>query len=350
MSLSAEARAGQLPIPRSILLGRFWEGVVAGKMPEPNMARTRQVVARQYFAEPPLATFTGTDEQRLFNHLSHTIDEELTYSRSMGLCENPVVFIAPSEAQNDGLSYTPYFLTGTYADHAVRSGNNPLSVEQKIRLYTDPNIWEFARVKHGTPSNSSFDISAVGYGSRSFFDGVKYKDSYRISTKEFAEVVKNVRQSTGRENLRMCDVGGLTGLACHDVQPHYPDFEYTNITLDEEPGRWPGINHVFVPAERMPRRFFESFDIMVSNMAWRYFMFPDIALSNLVQALSLGGYADISYSVYSNPLDSDEAFRRFYQGIEMLEELQDKGLISFIQSPFAVGSSLQIWKHQSFKM
>ena len=114
---------------------------------------------------------------------------------------------------------------------------------------------------------------------------------------------------------------------------------------------WPGIEHVFVPMERLPERFRESFDIMVSNMAWRYFVYPDIALKNLLQALSVGGWANIVFSCDRSPLAFEDLNTRMNGSMHLLKILEKSGHIdySFRDSGIFVSPSgyLEITKKKS---
>jgi hypothetical protein len=64
-------------------------------------------------------------------------------------------------------------------------------------------------------------------------------------------------------------------------------------------------------------------------MAFRYFLFPDIALKNAVKALSVGGEANISFQNDRCPLglDSEELLDRMKKVFAWLKDLEQKGYI-----------------------
>ncbi len=365
MPFRAESAEQQLQIPNSVFLKNFWEGVVTGRFPKADPAEVKKLVSDQFFSHDPLTKLTGEEEGTLFGKLYSRFFRTIDNPASQVLCDNPVIFI-PKGTDNHVLdrvfnrTFKPftYFITQGLATKAAELGYPPLSVKQKIELYRNPNVWEEAEMLWGE-QGASCAGSVCGRGSRNFFrnnnpdsKGLKIDDSYGITIDEFKDVAKNVHSRVGRDNLRFCDIGGGTGLACHDIKAFFPNFEFTNITLDEQPAMWSGINHLFIPAERMPKSLYESFDLIFSNMAWRYFVYPDIALKNVVQSLSVGGYADIHYSHERSPL-IEEALGRLHHGLDKLSQLKRNGQLDFtlesVNSNSPVGR-LTIQKHKSIEL
>lgn len=328
-----------LVLPRAVFINHFWESVASGPFRGVSLEETDGLISRHFFASDPLTPLTVEEEQILRAELHRRLFHLLNRPVLRVLSQDPVVYIPPNSEGPDKLTQRllgewayklavledrPLFLVQQTAVTAIESGRAALSTEQKLKIYSDPEVWEVARVSVDPETL----WRTLSWGSRHFFSE-SGEDSYGVSKDEFDAIVRKVKSRTNRENLRFCDLGGYTGLACREVKDIYPNFEVTNITVTEEPAMWPGINHIFVPAERMPKDFYEKFDIIFSNMSWMYFALPDIALANALQALSVGGYADIEYSGGKSDLDLEMIGRRLKGGMNLLEKLEEEGLISF---------------------
>lgn len=315
------------------MLDSFWDGVLHGQFQPCSDEYIHTLLRTRVLSEKPLIALSPGEENTLYSEVFTSYKSILNNRWHVNdLCGDPVIFLAP-DSTHPLLEDThwwsmrdddnPTFLVKGAALDATKRGYIPLQVPDKIQLFTNPEIWEWA---DSISENSSGGV--VGMGSRPFFLGGK-QESYGFSHSEFASIVHDVLARVGHADLRFCDIGGNTGLACHDVQRHYPKFHFTNITLDEEKAMWLGIQHIYVPAERMPERFRESFDVMVSNMAWRYFVYPDIAIKNTLQALSIGGYASISFFADQCPLPRKEIEQRVQAAVALLQKLDAKGVIDF---------------------
>lgn len=111
-----------------------------------------------------------------------------------------------------------------------------------------------------------------------------------------------VRKRTAKEVLSVLDVGGNMGLALHQAKGVDPKLETTNMTIVAMPVTYP-VDHLDVrPAEIFPAEYQNKFDIIISNFAFTYFLYPDIALENCIKALSIGGEARLAVSARDNPL------------------------------------------------
>lgn len=67
-----------------------------------------------------------------------------------------------------------------------------------------------------------------------------------------------------------------------------------NLTVDVEPVMYDVDKLYLCPAERMPRELKGNMDLVISNMAFLYFVGPHLALENCLAALSIGGEARLS--------------------------------------------------------
>jgi hypothetical protein len=84
------------------------------------------------------------------------------------------------------------------------------------------------------------------------------------------------------------------GKALEDMKGIDPNLETHGITMEQEPGMYKVDQFHYVAAERMPADFKGKFDLILSNMSFRYHLFQHISLRNAVLALTKGGQARLS--------------------------------------------------------
>jgi SAM-dependent methyltransferase len=127
---------------------------------------------------------------------------------------------------------------------------------------------------------------ASGWGNR------QLTGEYGYMPKEVFDSVRDgIRKRTKKKTLSVLDIGGGVGKALFEMKTLDPNIETTNLTLEEEPLQLPVDHTVQCLAERMPDDFFERFDVVLSNVSFRYYSLPHKALQNAVLALSAGGQA-----------------------------------------------------------
>ena len=139
------------------------------------------------------------------------------------------------------------------------------------------------------------------------------------------------------------------GKALQDIKELDPNIETHGITMEPEPAMFNADYFHYIVAERMPLSFRGKFHLIVSNMAFRYFLFQNIALLNVVKALAGGGYADLHFSYESShgTPSSEEYFLKIVPGVRSsyeamkilmrktmveLEGLQEAGKLKIIPS------------------
>ena len=116
-------------------------------------------------------------------------------------------------------------------------------------------------------------------------------------------------------------------MALNDAKELSDDVETHDITIDVEPAMYP-IDYLHLcPAERMPAEFREDMDLIVSNVAFRYFSAPDLALENCLQALSVGGETRLSVGADSSHFPVKEYAGRLADEYDRLKRLRDQGYI-----------------------
>ena len=204
------------------------------------------------------------------------------------------------------------------------AGYKPLTPEEKRKLFSDPSSWDnlthvFVSDSHGP----SPDFSFTG-GSRSLIDRREYGDGYYDKESDFTDVLKRIRAKNGKAKIKMLDVGGNVGRALHNAKLLDSNIETFNMTLQETPAIW-GDHIVRHPAEMMPKSLEEDMDVIESNVAFRYFTYPDIALVNVIKALSVGGEASIHFQTDMVPLSEDELTNRLREVFRQIKNLIDNG-------------------------
>ncbi len=204
----------------------------------------------------------------------------------------------------------------------------PLTKTGKINLLSDPvriNCLEAycPQIGVGEPYNPE---QVISQGYRELVS----EDGYFKTEKEFVDLLADIRHYTGIKPVRMLDLGGGMGLACHNAQELDADVTATNVTIDEEPAMY-DVHTVYSTAERLPKSFKESFDLTVSNVAFRYFTYPDIAMEGLFASTSVGGIANLSVGGGCSRVEVQDYSERVAHVDKRLDDLQEIGCIQRIR-------------------
>ncbi len=216
-----------------------------------------------------------------------------------------------------------------------------LSLEDKVELFLNPEFLFFAKLHESGPSGGKSSMGITSYGNR----GIKDYNLYARSN----SFLKNLIEKNGI--ARVLDIGSGMGLALHELKKIYGDgIETHGLSLEQDIAMFPVDNQHYGPAERLPKEFGGKFDFIFSNMAFRYFLFQNIALGNVVRVLRNGGMAEIhfSYESFTGELrPNGEIYSKYFlsQGlpsdhygameilvekeIAKLERLHSRGLIDF---------------------
>lgn len=225
-------------------------------------------------------------------------------------------------------------------ERATRLGIEPIKPGEKEAFLTDPVFYNDARILH---DGGSYPL--LGNGTRHLCNeqgtGFEYRgqvayDTYGYTIAEFKAMLSQVRVAQGKteyDKLKGLDIGGSNGLGAHDAEDLDPNLDVTNIAIDPELGVWPlRGGHRLLQAERLPRDFSEQFDIIISNIAFRYMRYRDIALENAIRALRKGGILSIHFS--SDRLMPGDTFEQIERDIktqfQRMETLREQGIIRHI--------------------
>ena len=187
---------------------------------------------------------------------------------------------------------------GLISNEPIADGKT-LSFHDKIRILTDTNLFSNVRIRivENDGSRSSSDLG--NWGNRFLFGEGGYAGMSRSILRALCSKVQRVQQHDPETPFRVLDIGCGRGLALQDVHKILSNAVLTGITASPEPAMAQGVSYYFRAPELMPAAFFESMDVVVSNRAFEYFAFPEIALRNGLLSLRVGGVIDIDYS-YEN--------------------------------------------------
>jgi len=245
-------------IPDTVTLKKFWKGVRRGVYEPMTEEEAREIAEAQLEKYTPMTALTADEKDRILYDFMDNIRDRTTRQEIQTLeCK---------------------LINTLYADKA-----------EGKRIFEELKNPESKLIK-----------SLESQGIRYFFNSEKNKlgdsdryDSYGYTEESFDKLMTIIRANTGKQVIRMLDIGGASGKALHEAQEHDSDLETFDITVDEEPAMYP-VDHIVVcPVENMPKELEESMDFVVSRTTWRYFTYPDIAIRNAVKALSIEGKADI---------------------------------------------------------
>lgn len=209
----------------------------------------------------------------------------------------------------------------------------PFNLQDKPQIF-EPSFWFSARY-----STENYEAPMTYYGNRMLKD-------YGLPEKEWQELLSKVRAQTNKEKLAILDIGCGAGMALEDMKNLDSNIETHGLTMEQEPAMFEADQFHYHLAERIPASFKNKFDIILSNMSFRYYLFPNIALRNVILSLSKGGYAKIHFGYDRVP--EKEPFASYFKKLEpetqsiyeamkniisnelkILESLQEKGKIQF---------------------
>ena len=215
-----------------------------------------------------------------------------------------------------------------------------LSLEDKIKLFLNPEFWIHATLHETGPTGNK----SIGH----FVQGNRGIEEYGLQPQS-QDFLRSIIEKNGV--ARVLDIGSGMGLALHDLKKIYGDgIETHGLSLEQEVTMFTVDNQHYGLAERGSKEFERKFDFIISNVAFRNFLFQDIALGNVVRMLRMGGMADIHFSYdnfYGDLIPGEESYSNYFtnQGlparhykamkilvakeVDILEHLHSRGLIDF---------------------
>jgi len=118
----------------------------------------------------------------------------------------------------------------------------------------------------------------------------RYRKEHRVPVDDIIR-----RLSTQKTKLQMLDLGSMTSQMLSEVKDIFKD---KIVTHGLSPFHCPQykVDHFHcLYGEYLPKSFANKFDLIVSQRALEYSMFPDLILENIVQSLAPGGEAYIDW-------------------------------------------------------
>lgn len=210
-------------------------------------------------------------------------------------------------------------------------GGTYLATDERIQLFKTlegflPGTMKLCGSNIGVLGHNYSSGNINGYdmrplvGDKERFGKYANQYSYWNIVKDFKKLVKETKATTEKDQLTMLDVGGGRGCACYQAEQLCPEVTATNFAPTLPMALYP-VNHIVGTAERMPASFRESYDLIFSNIAFRYFARADIALENIMHVLSIGGKAS---------LDIETCLKKQIRSkFKRLENLASKGYFKF---------------------
>ncbi len=311
----------------------FIDGILTGQFSEMPQADIESMIEKNFFDFEPLEHLNKEEEDIIRELLKKELGFTLNGDRLRRLCgrlsyDGKIIYCKETNINKD-----------KYDKMAVAKD---LSVEDKFALFFDADLWKDTRVRY-----ENVEAPLVYYGNRNLLCG---GSGYFQDENEFKDILQKVRQGSGRNKLKVLDVGCGMGKALQDMKGIDGNLETHGITMEQEPGMYDADFFHYVLAERMPKDFEDQFDVILSNISFRYYQFQHIALRNVVRSLAKGGYARIAlgYDRIPETPASRKYFRklvpeaeynydamRHLLGVEMekLERLEEQGKIKITTSP-----------------
>ncbi len=280
------------------MYSHFVAGLRSGKFSKLSPAEIQETAMKNHFSFTPLIPLTSQEESLLVEITVKDLNSILNNKNLEDLC-GQVFYDGESFYINGGEKNNPYTKTKPWL----------LSTDEKLKLLLDPKIWHKKRLY--TPGLSN---CLTIYGNRDLLR----PDGYFNSKSEFRELLEKIRQKAGVSKLIILDIGCGMGKALQDMKELDSNIETHGITMEPEPAMFKADYFHYMVAERMPLEFLGKFHLIVSNMAFRYFLFQNIALMNVVKSMANGGYAEIHFSFEASrgTLASREYFLRKVPGAE----------------------------------
>jgi SAM-dependent methyltransferase len=317
-----------------LILKPFWDGLKNGKFIPHTEKELDAIVENVYFKGDPLVELSPEEEKNVKSAIrEHTKNYSPHKRGSMNLIEDEIWHLDGSVFMGDGFigdsdnehgtlvglcGNSPYLTR--VRDKLTQAGAVILTNNYKLEMFSNLYFWKRVRVT-GIWSNggSGSGFGLCGYGNRPLTE-------YGFSAESFKTFVEKIKQDMDKDELKLLDVGGLLGEACYDAEQICPEVKTTNLTFSVEPVSYP-VEMVVLSAERMPIEFREKYDIILSNIAFRYFTYPQLGLENCLQALSVGGESYLDVGTDRPAIKIADHAKRINRQFQRMKELRNLGYI-----------------------
>lgn len=327
MSASAERLSPVSDYPHTFMLEHAWRGIATGQFQPMSEQEVASLVA-SVWAEPPLVSISPADDTSLRGYYTSYMLIRANRDVYRQLSE-PVTLIGeePPQSVLEEFKRTfwgfPTVLLDEHSQRATSLGYPAMTPAEKIALLSNPNTYNNIRVLR----NNSSELGFTGYGIRPFIKTRKdLDDSYGYTLSRFQQIASQTANRIGTKTLPILDIGGGNGLGMYDLvsrqhQGQFGAYEFlpTIVTAEEELAMWPAGRFIIRPAERLPYNLKETFALIVSNRAFEYFCYSEVALKNAIAALMPGGWMRVMFDFHDSPLlsiDQRHEFKYLFPSIE----------------------------------
>ena len=315
-------------------LSYFWKSFETGNfVPIPENAVEN--IVNHYLDTTPMITLSDKECEALREDMTIAFKEKvLLYNSETEKLLKKFVYFIPGDVyveysgeNRKVIKDTVVYITDEKNQAIENLGHHPSSTEEKVDYFSKPFFWDDSTFVSIVRGGESVSTQMFVPGSRSLY----YYPGY-AEEKDFIDLLERVKKDTQKEKIKMLDVGGNIGRALYDAKKVDPNIETFNMTLDEAPAIY-GDHVIRTPVEVMPKNLEEEIDIIESNVSFRYFSFPDIALFNIIKALSVGGEADIDFQADRSPTNKEDLINRINNLFLVIKKLEDGGYIKIDYGP-----------------
>lgn len=328
-------------------LQHFWRAFDTGEIKDLSKEEIEAIVDRQLAKYPPMLELTDAERQKIREEFI-----ELTEGRvndkvmqllirdpwyyldmdSMGIPQDVLKEISlyggPASNHPQALVHSPSCVQHSrlWREYVQSHNLQPMSLlELKNKLRDNPDIAQNIRARIG-----NYDAHMSGWGIR------ELEGEAQQSYKSFLQVIKD---RTGKNILNVLDFGGASGRFFQGLKAVDSNIVAYNLSIDELPVAYKEVDVNYVlPGEWTPEEIKEKMDYIHSNIAIRYFLYPDLGLRSVVCALSPGGTASLDFSTERSGLQKteegqEELKNRLVKVMDWLKDLESQGIISTNLSP-----------------
>lgn len=325
----------------------FQEGMRAGHYESPS-AQDIEANIQRMWAEPALSQLTEPESNFLYHFC---IARALSNADSRSIAQLAGTAILHMDGRNSRV------LVGEQAEARIQQGETPLTPQQKIDLFSNPMVT--GRLDVATSSDVG-TIHHHGIRPAFMYPG---QEGYNLPFETFTSMLHAVATRTGKSALKIGDLGYGNGMALWDTIEHEHGYDgitvgkTTGFALDEEIDTWPIDEVVLTPAERIPRRYRETQDVLLSHYTIVYCVYPDLALENALRMTSVGGEMYTWFDYHKSPLygllfgpdsyqlqvynpyhqipayEGPDLFTRVRMIYKWVRELEKQGYISMVAKP-----------------
>jgi SAM-dependent methyltransferase len=331
------------------LFNHFWKAIDTSTFIPKTSSEIDRIMNEIYLSEDPLVETNKNIESNIKKSIEQTLETVLNKDIFKIIAENPIIYLRYEKTNNldntkyntldkfwQGIIFTHNYLFMTNMEKnyenwyekrqeamriALTLGGKILSKKEKKEHFSNREIWEEGRyVKDNSNSGFSF------WGHRKLFSNGK-SESYYHKKENFIKRIEDIKKDTGKRKIELLDIGGGFGEACEDAENLNIGIHATNLLIDPLPVKF-RTDTILCSAERMPKRFKNSYDIILSNMAFRYFSYPDIVLENVIQSLNVGGVALIDAGADRPRYRTNDFAERLANQYKRIKHLHDNGIIT----------------------